>query len=316
MKFDTRLLLAVTAWAALCYAMAFSIPPNLLAFYAVKFITVVLVFAGAMLPLVVELKHREFWIGWSSTTLSLIAFMMMGGVPNPVAEHVTNAVFRMMGHGDLDVFADYGENFARGTIGSWVALYWVVELHTVLLWGVVAGLIWMKLGEQSPGWLLGVWSFFWALSFAMEWFGVGVGWSVIVWSMVVVCFASMLPCLVLYGGRMRPFWITVAIGGILVCVQIMSSKSYGLPIVANTTIANTFPNLAFYPEIGSLIVLLSVPLAAVTAGLITQTVAWRSKKVGMSEDRHSVSSTENSNEGDVVSNDDDRNTAEDDELKA
>ena len=272
MHFNTRFLLAITAWAALNYAMAFTIPPNLLAFLILQFAVYTAVAIAILLPLFLKLKFQKFSIAFSITAIGLLAFSLCDKLPNPIAGSLTQFVFNRLGVTEIELISSFGYDYVNGVVGKWYSIYFVFEIHSVLALGALAGFLWHKLGNRTPIWLVGLWLFLWAISISKEASGVGTDWSPVVGYFLLVVTIFLLPGIALFDEQWRPFSMSFTIAGCLGCLQLQTNQ-FGPPVISNTTIASTFPNMP--ASVGEHVVQIIVVVLAVFVGTAVQVVTTR-----------------------------------------
>ncbi len=274
MNFTTRMLLVIAAWSALCYAMAFSIPPRLLPYYFVRFVAYFLVTLSVVLPLVIELRNRKFWIAYAFTGFAFLIFTLMDGTSNPIAGKISEVIFLLKPVREDQLFVQ-GEDYVNGTIGRWLATYYVVELHVVILLAVLSGLIWQKTNDQAPLWLAGIWAFSWLFILAMEYTNVGIGRFGFAEFITVFAFISIMPAVAIFEGKMKPFWTAFSLMGCAVSVQLSLTGSFGYATIVRLVLTEYWPNVSM--GIAQMLMLVVAPLASVVAGVLIQVIAVRCK---------------------------------------
>lgn len=269
MSYSTRTLLAITFWFALCYAMVFSIPPNLLVFYVFRFVVYFLFTLSLILPLFLPLKHQRLGIAYSFTGFGLLLFTIMENTSNPVAGHLAETIFRI-GEFKEPSLTDFGDvNHVNGTIGQFLCLYYVVELHVVILLAILSGLLWQWLSDKTPFWLAGVSCFAWLFVFSMEFTGVGMGWFLFAEFVAVFVFVSILPGVTIYQGTMRPFWTAFSLAGCAISIQLSLTSPFEFA-VAKFVLASVWEE-GNVNAAKQLLVVIS-PIMALVAGVATQAI--------------------------------------------
>lgn len=163
-------------------------------------------------------------------------------------------------------------DYARGFIGQWHALYFVFEIHLILAFAAVAGVIWQKLGSQSPFWLVGIWFFLWAVSISKEVSGIGSDWSQVTGFLLMVTGICVLPVIAVSGEKLRPLLLSFSIAAFLGCLHLPNSGLHP-PVFSNPTIAAYFPNLP--ASVGEHLLQAFVVVMAILVGVIVQVVVSR-----------------------------------------
>ena len=256
MNFTTRILLIFMVWASICYAMAFSIPPNLLLYWVVRCVAYLFLIASFLIPVCLGIENRRFWLASCVSAIGLIFFAQTNGFSDPIAGLMAMFVSRELG---IDELTWPG----AGEIGHWMAIYGVIEINLIIFWSIITGWIWQKLDLKTPLWIVGVWAFFWVLTFSIEWTNQGHHlFGTVVVQLTVIAFAAMLlPGAILFDNAREPFWPGFAIAGYLVCALVVPIGPEGYAIFASGAITNLLPT-AQARLLGELALLLVVPLGA------------------------------------------------------
>lgn len=289
LSFSTRWLLAAVAWISLCYAMMFTIPPNLLLFCAVRFLAFLLLIALFILPVCLRLKENDFWLAASVSAFGLLLFSQTDGYSNPLTGYVTEFFHSRLGYQTGFWPAEYGFGFETrdGTIGRWNAIYDVVELNLVAMWSLLAGSFWHHLREKAATMAIMVWTFFWFLAFATLWKSpYDAAFTPFAIQFSIVTFISiLLPSVVLTDCRDRPFWPVFSLTGFLIVAQLvpMGNDSYVMPVSVAIADQLSMRSVAFV----SVLLLLTIPLGALAvASAATAIVSGRLASERSNEESH------------------------------
>ena len=273
-KFSIRTLLAITTWAALCYAAIFT-SQNLLAFQIVRFIGISAIVISAVLPLFLKLENQKFWNAYSIAILSHFCFSFMQVYSNPYLAHASEFVCKVMAVDGPSLTDFQWVDYQKGHIGRFSAIYYCTEIHFVVLMGLLAGVLWQNLKNQTPFWIVGVWAFFIVMDISGD-LGLYLDF------LTSIAIFSILPACLNFEGALRPFWTTFGVFASLVGVQAITSQSFGFTLYMNDLVATYWPNSSSL--LADSVTFISVPITAAIAGSIVQIIVRKYELAALKED--------------------------------